>query len=196
MLGRSLRHVSPIGVGPGRSSCGNEMRSSESTSREIRPTAGSALPISNRAHGRFKSRRVAICMPDNPNDAWNVNARDGTSLPSIQQENPMKLISTAVATIAALSCLVGVVAAAPVSSDGPANVAKPEGSYQVAQACGWYAIFACARNRGVTGPGRTIYTSDYPNFRPGYYCKVMGPFSRGEAVSRANAYGGYAKSAC
>ena len=106
-------------------------------------------------------------------------------------------ISTAVATLAALSCLAGVSAAAPASSDDPAKAVRPAGSYQVAQACGWYAIFSCARNRGVTGPGRTIHTDNYPNFRPGYYCKVMGPFrTRGEAAARADDYGGYAKSAC
>ena len=94
----------------------------------------------------------------------------------------MRIVSAAVA-IAALSCLAGVGAAAPVSSDNPAHVATPAGSYQVAQACGWYAIFSCARNRGVTGPGRVIDTSDYPNFQPGYYCRVMGPFhTRGEAT--------------
>lgn len=69
--------------------------------------------------------------------------------------------------------------------------------YDVAQACGWYAIFQCDRNGNPGGPGYTIYTSDFPNFSPGWHCKVMGPFeNRSAAVRAANQNGGYAKSAC
>ena len=65
-----------------------------------------------------------------------------------------------------------------------------------AQACGWYAIFTCARTPGVEGPGYTIWTSNYPNFEPGYYCNVIGPSSRSEALRNATRWGGYAKSSC
>ena len=64
-------------------------------------------------------------------------------------------------------------------------------------ACGWYAIFQCARTSNVGGPGRVIRTSDFPNFNPGWFCRVTGPFSsQGQATRRANQNGGYAKLAC
>lgn len=62
--------------------------------------------------------------------------------------------------------------------------------------CGWYAIISCGRHPGVRGPGRVIWTSDYPNFAPGHYCNVIGPSSYSRAMSNANRYGGYSKSAC
>jgi hypothetical protein len=70
------------------------------------------------------------------------------------------------------------------------------GDMQVAQMCGWYAIFGCGHNPNAPGPGRVIWTNDYPNFRPGFYCNVIGPSSYDRAVDNANRYGGYAKSAC
>lgn len=68
---------------------------------------------------------------------------------------------------------------------------------QLVQDCGWYAIFGCdADNPHVDGPGHTIWTSDYSNFRHGYYCNVLGPSSHGVAVRNAHINGGYARSGC
>lgn len=68
---------------------------------------------------------------------------------------------------------------------------------ELAQACGWYAIFQCGKNPNLGGPGYVIVTNDFPNFRPGWYCKVLGPFgTQWEAANTARQGGGYAKSAC
>jgi hypothetical protein len=85
--------------------------------------------------------------------------------------------------------LVGAMLAASAATAGEAPV-------RVAQACGWYAIFGCGHNPDAPGPGRVIYTDDYPNFRPGFYCNVIGPSSYDRAVRNAERFGGYAKSAC
>jgi hypothetical protein len=79
-----------------------------------------------------------------------------------------------------------------------ANRGKGGGGGQQARgACGWYAVFQCARNSNLSGPGHTIRTDDFPNFRAGYFCRVQGPFNNaGEARQRAHAGGGYAKSGC
>jgi hypothetical protein len=90
---------------------------------------------------------------------------------------------------------------APAASPAP----LPEGSYQVAaNFCGWYAIFECSRSRGgIPGPGRVINTNNYPNFAPGYFCRVVGPFdTRIEALNsseRGKVYNGgrgYVKRGC
>jgi len=78
----------------------------------------------------------------------------------------------------------------------PSLACGEERRLQVAQVCGWYAIFGCGHNPDAPGPGRVIWTDDYPNFRPGFYCNVIGPSSYDRAVDNANRYGGYAKSAC
>lgn len=108
------------------------------------------------------------------------------------------LILAAIAATAIVSCsAIAPAAEQPMREGGQGRAVKPAGSYDLAQACGWYAIFQCAKSRRVGGPGRVIRTSDYPNFRAGWYCRVMGPFgSRGQAVDRADEFGGYAKSAC
>lgn len=109
----------------------------------------------------------------------------------------MRSFAFAAVAIASLSFAAIAPAAERPTLNEPSPAAKPVGSYEVAQACGWYAIFECAKNPRVGGPGRLIDTSDYPNFRPGWYCRVMGPFgSRGQALRRANSFGGYVKSAC
>lgn len=86
----------------------------------------------------------------------------------------------------------------------------PDGSYRVAQACGWYAIYSCSRSRRdaqrfsrENDIGFVVDTSDddYPNFRRGYYCVVEGPMSRRRALSAADrasdfAPTAYAKNAC
>lgn len=81
------------------------------------------------------------------------------------------------------------------ASDAPQS--RGDGRFEVAQACGWYAVFQCAKNPNLGGPGYVIVTNNFPNFRPGWYCKVLGPFgSQGEAAQMARRYGGYAKSGC
>ena len=89
------------------------------------------------------------------------------------------------------------------SAIGASAAAQPTlegaGRLEVAQACGWYAVFQCDHKSSVGGPGYVVWTSNYPNFRPGWYCRVMGPFgSQGEAAATARVYGnqGYPKSAC
>jgi hypothetical protein len=89
-----------------------------------------------------------------------------------------------------------------------------EGKYQVAQACGWYAIYMCSRNAREAEnwtyqreaiDSFTIHTSlaQYPNFAPGWFCAVDGPMDRTLAVAKARLmreYGtapmAYAKNAC
>ena len=65
---------------------------------------------------------------------------------------------------------------------------------RVAQACGWYAISFCAQNVGAatdfakrSGVGYVINTSDanYPNFRAGGYCVVIGPLDQTAAEQEA-----------
>jgi hypothetical protein len=81
---------------------------------------------------------------------------------------------------------------------------------QMAQNCGWFAILGCFPSRGVAESwndriegGYVINTSSaaYPNFRPGSYCVVNGPTSRGRAQSVAAGWrrwipDAYAKNSC
>lgn len=89
-----------------------------------------------------------------------------------------------------------------VATAGHAQAPSPDTSragqrFELAQACGWYAIFQCGKNANLGGPGYVIVTNDFPNFRPGWYCKVLGPYgTQGEAAYVARQGGGYAKSAC
>jgi hypothetical protein len=60
--------------------------------------------------------------------------------------------------------------------------ASPEGSYRVAQACGWWAIFGCAKNYGAAqgyvnrwGGGCVVDTDSCNNFAGGFYCAASGP---------------------
>lgn len=80
----------------------------------------------------------------------------------------------------------------------------------VAQACGWYAILGCFRSPGEANRwtsridyGYVISTTSeqFPNFRPGYYCVVNGPTSRGRAQRIAAGWrdvvpDAYVKNAC
>jgi hypothetical protein len=117
--------------------------------------------------------------------------------PHEREEAVRSPVFAAVAAAAVVACSTVVVSAAPPTPESSARSSKPAGSFEMAQACGWYAIFQCAKSSRVGGPGRLIWTSDYPNFRPGWWCRVMGPYgSRGEAVDAADEYGGYAKRAC
>ena len=51
------------------------------------------------------------------------------------------------------------------------------------QGCGWYVIMGCAKSysgaQRMAGNGALVVnTSDYPNFRNGWYCAADGPFNR------------------
>ena len=78
----------------------------------------------------------------------------------------------------------------PSSADKPVQLA--------ANYCSWYAIFQCARQSyGLRGPGYVIHTNDYPNFRPGFWCKVTGPYDQSwRAQQDASRWGGYIKRGC
>lgn len=73
-----------------------------------------------------------------------------------------------------------------------ATAVPTTGSYQIAQACGWYAISVCSRGRGRAQNaanrfgGYVIDSSSeaYPNFQPGWYCAVEGPTSKRQARIR------------
>ncbi len=67
-----------------------------------------------------------------------------------------------------------------------------------AQACGYYAIYACSKSASVDGPGFTVRTDDYPNFRAGWYCNIGGPFnSKADAKSQTKRFSmGYVKYSC
>ncbi|MFZ1815479.1 MAG: hypothetical protein WBO55_16955 [Rhizobiaceae bacterium] len=102
------------------------------------------------------------------------------------------LLAAMVATLGALA-LAGV----PASAN--------DGSFQVAQACGWYAIVGCARSwdqANADAPAGTyvIDTNQYPNFRNGWFCAADGPYATRDQVPlwqwkqyRSDAY---VKSAC
>lgn len=76
--------------------------------------------------------------------------------------------------------------------------------------CGWYAILQCSESERQAnrwsrrhGVGTVIDTSsgEFPNFRPGFYCVVIGPLRRGEALDTADDYRdiaptAYAKESC
>lgn len=82
-----------------------------------------------------------------------------------------------------LACISALAIASFGALASTANAQSSSGSYQVAQACGWYAISVCsrqpagARRAANRHGGYVIDTSSeaYPNFRPGWYCAVVGP---------------------
>jgi hypothetical protein len=113
---------------------------------------------------------------------------------------------TTVATAAAALAMTASLAVAANGTTTPA-ASPTEGAPRLqlaANICGWYAIFQCARSPNkLGGPGRSINTNNYPNFTPGWFCRVMGPFgSRTEAqftVNRSSVYSGsqgYVKNGC
>lgn len=70
-----------------------------------------------------------------------------------------------------------------------AGMALPAGARE--RACGWYVILGCSPEayeaekvleevRGIVLPGSSgthiVETVDYPNFNPGLFCVVDGPF--------------------
>lgn len=101
-------------------------------------------------------------------------------------------------------------AASTSASESPRAPTAAPGSYQVAQACGWYAISVCSRRFGGAQRGANRYggyvinssSAAYPNFRPGWFCSVRGPTSRGQARRFRNvmrslgARTAYVKNAC
>jgi hypothetical protein len=118
----------------------------------------------------------------------------------------MPKISTGLAgtALVALTMTAGLASAA--NSDGSTARAPTVGEPRIqlaANICGWYAIFQCARSpNALGGPGRTINTNNYPNFTPGWFCRVIGPDSKAatsNTLERGKVYNGgqgYMKSGC
>ncbi|MGI9522771.1 MAG: SH3 domain-containing protein [Hyphomicrobiaceae bacterium] len=77
-------------------------------------------------------------------------------------------------------------------------------------ACGWYAIGSCSRNyraarrvaRQIGGDVVNTSSPNYPNFRPGWQCAVVGPLERevaqasAEQMRYSSVPSAYAKSSC
>lgn len=117
----------------------------------------------------------------------------------------MRRIGRCVASVLAVAGVLGGVAASTPERAGP-----PQKGTQLAQVCGWFAIYYCSRGYQDAARfagryrGFVIDSSDprLPNFRPGWYCVAEGPTSRSQALSWA-AYArrdghstAYAKSSC
>ena len=75
----------------------------------------------------------------------------------------------------------------------------------LAQACGWYVISGCyrkwsqANTRSQKIGAYVVNTSSaaYPNFRPGYFCAVFGPYDKSTARSKSRYIKpSYIKNAC
>jgi hypothetical protein len=98
---------------------------------------------------------------------------------------------------------------------GAAHAAERDvsaGTVQMAQACGWFAIYSCSTRASetqkfinTTGFGFMIDSSSnlFPNFRPGYYCAGDGPVNKARAENFARegrhtglAPSAYVKSSC
>jgi hypothetical protein len=117
----------------------------------------------------------------------------------------MRRIGRCVASVLAVAGIFGGVAASTPERAGP-----PQKGTQLAQVCGWFAIYYCSRGYQDAARfagryrGFVIDSSDprLPNFRPGWFCVVEGPTGRSQALSWA-AYArrdghstAYAKSSC
>jgi hypothetical protein len=114
-------------------------------------------------------------------------------------------IGRCVASVLAVAGAFGGVAAS--AQDLPSRSHK---GTQLAQVCGWFAIYYCSRGYQDAAAfagryrGFVIDSSDprLPNFRPGWYCVVEGPTSRSQALewaayARRDGYStAYAKSSC
>lgn len=98
------------------------------------------------------------------------------------------------------------VASAFVTSAQPTDT---DGAFELAQQdCGWYAISVCSQRGGVARRGVDRYggyvvdTNDVANFRPGFFCAVVGPTSKRRAEERmfemqdAGASSAYIKRGC
>ena len=119
----------------------------------------------------------------------------------------MGRIGRCLASAVVFACAIG--GAAALVPERPASGPQPKG-VQLAQVCGWFAIYHCSRGyqeaASVAGRyrGFVVDSSDprLPNFRPGWYCVVEGPTSRSQALAwagyaRRDGYStAYAKSSC
>lgn len=97
------------------------------------------------------------------------------------------------------------------------NTSEPPGrtgsvsapSSRTAQVCGWYAMGGCfstlrnAQQRADDVGGHVVNNDEVPNFTPGFFCVVRGPFDdRSEAMHaqdqfyRAGVYDSYVKPSC
>ena len=106
------------------------------------------------------------------------------------------------------AALAAIILAAGLSGPAAAQTAAaPDGSYKVAQSCGWYVVLGCfkryraAENRANNIGAYVVDTNNYPNFRNGWFCAVDGPHSKRRARQLRRAWRGtvsdaYAKSAC
>ena len=102
------------------------------------------------------------------------------TLPNTLPATPFTRIKTfARGVIAPLAIAAGMVA----TGYGSAAASTFEG-------CGWYVIMGCSKSysgaQRMAGNGLLVVnTSDYPNFRNGWYCAAEGPFGR---KSQANSF--------
>ena len=98
-------------------------------------------------------------------------------------------VAASVATALAFSAT-----ATSASDTGAPTSVSSTGEFKVAQACGWYAIGTCARRPGPArrsanfAGGRVVWTNNVGNFRPGWFCQVAGPTSRGNANAWRRAF--------
>ncbi len=111
-------------------------------------------------------------------------------------------------TIRCAALAAGITALASFAAPATAQTAAaPDGSYKVAQACGWYVVLGCfqrhsaAQRRANNIGAYVIDTNDYPNFSNGWYCAVDGPHSKRKAKRLRRSWRGtvgdaYYKSAC
>lgn len=84
---------------------------------------------------------------------------------------------------------------------------EPKG-FKIAQACGWYAVGTCSRRPGPARRsarrfgGYVVRTDNVANFRPGWFCSVMGPGNKAAAYQNRDymrsvgLYSAYIKFGC
>jgi hypothetical protein len=112
--------------------------------------------------------------------------------------------------MASALAIVGVLGGAVASAEPQRISRPPQKGVQLAQVCGWFAIYYCSRGYQEAASvaaryrGFVVDSSDprLPNFRPGWYCVAEGPTGRLQALDWA-AYArrdgfstAYAKSSC
>ena len=101
--------------------------------------------------------------------------------------------------------------AAPARPTDASTIASPNAwVHRVQNACGWYVILRCQKEYRVVQRAATRFggyvidtnNPDYPNFRGGWQCAVIGPKTRRAAwatvrqIRRTTGLRTYAKSAC
>lgn len=112
----------------------------------------------------------------------------------------LRILSNGLVGLAAAAIVAGL-GASQLAAGGPGATSMPAASGLVLVADGeacWYAVFQCAKKKsGIPGTGYVIHTNDFPGFRSGWWCKVLGPYGeKWEAQDAATQWGGYAKSGC